>query len=100
MEVFSTARLFLVLLTITTFGEVKCQYGRQQLQHNYNQNQQRTFSHLTVHPPNDIDTKIQVTEEEEPGIFDTFSLSFVGNFSLSKALDGISKILEGIATCK
>ena len=38
--------------------------------------------------------------DNNAGLLDTFSLSFVGNFSFSKALEGIRKIVEGIATCK
>ena len=34
------------------------------------------------------------------GLLDTFSLSFVGNLNFSNAINGVQKIIEGIASCK
>ena len=39
-------------------------------------------------------------KNELSGILDTFSLSFVGNFNFANAIDGIKKIIEGVASCK
>ena len=36
----------------------------------------------------------------ENKLVDTFSLSFYGNLGMSRAVDGISKIIEGIVSCK
>ena len=36
----------------------------------------------------------------ENRLVDTFSLSFYGNLGMSRALNGISKIVEGIVSCK
>ena len=33
-------------------------------------------------------------------LLDTFSLSWSGDFDFSRTLEGVSKILEGIASCK
>ena len=34
------------------------------------------------------------------GILDTFSLSFVGNLNFSNAVQGVQKIVEGLASCE
>ena len=31
---------------------------------------------------------------------DTFSLSFVGNLNFSNAINGVQKIIEGLASCE
>ena len=38
-------------------------------------------------------------EQGGSGILDTFSLSFVGNFNFANAIEGLRKIVEGIASC-
>ena len=38
--------------------------------------------------------------ERENKLVDTFSLSFYGNLGMSRAVSGISKIVEGIVSCK
>lgn len=34
------------------------------------------------------------------GLLDTFSLSFVGNLNFANAVEGVYKIVEGIASCE
>ena len=34
------------------------------------------------------------------GLLDTFSLSFVGNLNFSNAIQGLQKIIEGLASCE
>ena len=42
---------------------------------------------------------METDEDGESSILDTFSLSFVGNFNFANAIDGVRKIVEGIANC-
>lgn len=38
--------------------------------------------------------------EEATGLLDTFSLSFVGNLNFANAIEGVTKIVEGVSSCK
>ena len=42
----------------------------------------------------------QVRSIETPQILDTFSLSWQGDLGLSQVVGGVSKIVEGFASCK
>ncbi len=37
---------------------------------------------------------------DDDGLLDTFSLSFVGNFNFAKAIEGVTKIVDGVSNCE
>ena len=70
---------------------------------NYNPNLQNL-----IMGPNEVDDKgvavksksVGVIGKSGGGILDTFSLSFVGNLNFSNAIQGVQKIVEGLASCE
>ena len=70
---------------------------------NYNPNLQNL-----IMGPNEVDddkggkskSKSVVIGKRGGGILDTFSLSFVGNLNFSNAVQGVQKIVEGLASCE
>ena len=58
--------------------------------------------------PNDMDNRnngvksksVVIPIVKSSGILDTFSLSFVGNLNFSNAIQGLQKIVEGLASCE
>ena len=70
---------------------------------NYNPNLQNL-----IMGPNEVDDKgvavksksVGVIGKRGGGILDTFSLSFVGNLNFSNAIQGVQKIVEGLASCE
>ena len=58
--------------------------------------------------PNDMDIRnngvksksVVIPIVKSSGILDTFSLSFVGNLNFSNAIQGLQKIVEGLASCE
>ena len=71
---------------------------------NYNPNLQNL-----IMGPNEVDDdkgvavkskSVGVIRKSGGGILDTFSLSFVGNLNFSNAIQGVQKIVEGLASCE
>ena len=68
---------------------------------NYNPNLQNL-----IMGPNEVADKgvksksVVIGKSGGGGILDTFSLSFVGNLNFSNAIQGVQKIVEGLASCE
>ena len=54
----------------------------------------------SIHSYYEPKTEMTPSQDSDYGILDTFSLSFVGNFNFANAIDGVKKIVEGVANCK
>ena len=101
-----SAIAILVLVILLTSSSVRAQDDAQNAPQNSKiETTRRDFLRSLYFPAPPLDLEVggpgkAVGVGPENSLLDTFSLSFVGNFNFANAIEGIKKIVEGIASCE